>query len=175
MGQRSSPVYFDLQVLKNGPCVKTTPSAYTHELMIKQWWKNWFVGVVWCVWDVFGVKLFPVYPSPNIKLLTRRVNLPSNHGNNILYITHNHATMDILLWDVYKGIHYHYNQNEVSIGLFYSIFPLIAIMFCHVSPNPMAVPKLFLQDLKKRTQTIFRKKWRKIKIFVFEIAKVKVQ
>jgi len=19
--------------------------------MIKQWWKNWFVGLVWCVWD----------------------------------------------------------------------------------------------------------------------------
>jgi len=36
----------------------------------------------------------------------------------------------------------------------------------------MAVPKLFLQDLKKRTTT-FRKKWRKIKTFL--IAKVKVQ
>jgi len=61
---------------------------------------------------VFGVRLFPVYPSPNIILLTRRVNLPSNHGNHLLYITHNNATMDILSWHVYKGIHYHYNQND---------------------------------------------------------------
>ena len=36
---------------------------------------------------VFGVRLFPVYPSPNIKPLTRGVNLPSNHGNYRLYIT----------------------------------------------------------------------------------------
>ena len=61
---------------------------------------------------VSGVRLFPVYPSPNIKLLSIRVNLPNNHGNHLLYITHNHATMDILSWHVYKGIHYHYNQND---------------------------------------------------------------
>ena len=60
----------------------------------------------------FVVRLFPVYLSPNIKLLTRGVNLPSNHGNQHLYTTHNHATMNILLWHVYKGIHYHYNQND---------------------------------------------------------------
>ena len=39
-------------------------------------------------------------------------------------------------------------HNQVSIGLLYSTFLLTAITFCHVSPNPMAVPKLFLQDLK---------------------------
>ena len=61
-------------------------------------------------------------------------------------------------------------HNQVSIRLLYSIFPLTAITFGHVSPNPMAVPKLFLQDLKKRTKTTFRKKILKIKIFVFEIA-----
>ena len=66
-------------------------------------------------------------------------------------------------------------HNQVSIGLLYSTFPLTIITFCHVSPHPMAVPKLFLQDLKKRTKTTFRKKLRKIKMFVFEIAKVKVQ
>ena len=66
-------------------------------------------------------------------------------------------------------------HNQVNIGLLYSTFPLTTITFCHVSPNPMAVPKLFLQDLKKRTKTTFRKKLRKIKMFVFEIAKVKVQ
>ena len=65
-------------------------------------------------------------------------------------------------------------HNHVSIGLLYSTFPLAAITFCHVSPNPMVVPK-FLQDLKKRTKTTFRKKLRKIKMFIFEIAKVKVQ
>jgi len=37
----------------------------------------------------------------------------------------------------------------------------------------MVVPKLFLQDLKKRTKTTIRKKLRKIKLLVFEIAKVK--
>ena len=61
-------------------------------------------------------------------------------------------------------------HNQVSIGLLYSTFPLTTITFCHVSPNPMAVPKLFLQDLKRRTKTTFRKKSRKIKIFVLEIA-----
>ena len=66
-------------------------------------------------------------------------------------------------------------HNQVSIGLPYSTFPLTAIMFGHLSPNPMAVPKLFLQCLKKRSKTTFRKKSKKIKIFVFEIAKVKVQ
>ena len=66
-------------------------------------------------------------------------------------------------------------HDQASIGLLYSTFPLTAITFCHVSPNPMVVPKLFLQDLKKRTKTTFRKKSRKIRIFVFETAKVKVQ
>ena len=51
--------------------------------------------------------------------------------------------------------------------MLYSTFALTAITLCHVSPNPMAVPKLFLQDLKKRTKTTFRKNLRKIKIFVF--------
>ena len=70
---------------------------------------------MWCdVFEiiVFGVRLFPVYSSPNIKLLTRRVNLASNHGNHLLYNTHNHGIVDILLWHVYKGIHYHYNQKD---------------------------------------------------------------
>ena len=58
-------------------------------------------------------------------------------------------------------------HNQVSIGLLYCTFPLTAITFCHISPNPMAIPKLFLQD----QNNIFRK----IKIFVSEIAKVKVQ
>ena len=66
-------------------------------------------------------------------------------------------------------------HNQVSIGLLYNTFPLTAITFCHVSPNSMAVPKLFLQDLKKRTKTLRKKLRKKIKIFVFEIAKVKVQ
>ena len=87
----------------------------------------------------------------------------------------NCATMDILSWHVYKGIHYHHNQNDPCIGLLYSTFLLTTITFCHVSPHAMAVPNLFLQDLKKRTKTTFRKKLRKIKMFVFEIAKVKVQ
>ena len=87
----------------------------------------------------------------------------------------NHEIVDILLCYVYRGIHYHYNQNDSCIGLLYSSFPLTAITFCYVSPNPMAVPKLFLQDLKERTKTTFRKKSRKIKVFIFETAKVKVQ
>jgi len=53
----------------------------------------------------------------SVELLTRGDNLRSNHGNQHLYITHNHVTMDILSWHVYQGIHYHYNHNQVSIGL----------------------------------------------------------
>ena len=83
---------------------------------------------MWCdVFEitVFGVRLFLVYSSPNIELLTRGVNLPSNHGNNLLYITHNRATMDILSWHVYKGtIIIKMTHNQVSIGLLYSTFPL---------------------------------------------------
>jgi len=39
---------FILYELLERPRVKTTPSAYTHELVMK----NWFVGCVWdnCVW-----------------------------------------------------------------------------------------------------------------------------
>ena len=101
---------------------------------------------------MFGV---PVYPSPNIELLVG--------GDNLLF-TKVSTTIIIKM-----------THNQVSIGLFYSTFPLTTITFCHVSPHPMAVPKLFLQDLKKRTKATFRKKLRKIKMFVFEIAKVKVQ
>ena len=59
------------------------------------------------------------------------------------------------------------NHNQVSVGLLYSTFPLTTLMFCHLSPNLMAVPKLFLQHLKKRTKHLGK--------IVFEIAKFKVQ
>ena len=75
---------------------------------------------------VFGVRLFPVYPSPNIKLLTRGVNLPSNHGNHFLHITHNHATMEfcrVMFTKVSTTIIHKMTHNQVSIGLLYSTFP----------------------------------------------------
>ena len=37
---------------------------------------------------MFGVKLFPVYPSPNIELLVGGDNLLSNHGNQYLDIVY---------------------------------------------------------------------------------------
>ena len=115
---------------------------------------------------MFGVKLFPVYLSTNIKLLTRGVNLPSNHGNQLLYITHNHATMDIchgIFTKVSTSIIIKMTHDQVSIGLLYSIFPLTAITFCHISTNPMAVPKLLLQDLKKGPKQHLEKNLEKLK------------
>ena len=35
------------------------------------------------------------------------------------------------------------NHHQVSIGMLYSEFPLTAVTFCHVSPNPKSVPKRF--------------------------------
>ena len=58
------------------------------------------------------------------------------------------------------------------VSFMYNTSPLTAITFCHISPNPMSVPKPFKYHLE-RTQT-FGKKLIRIKIFVFEIAKVKV-
>ena len=54
--------------------------------------------------------------------------------------------VDILLCHVYKvstTIIIKMTHNQVSIGLPYSTFPLIAITLCHVSSNPMAVPNCF--------------------------------
>ena len=67
------------------------------------------------------------------------------------------------------GISPHASICQLQRNIFYNLLSMVT------SPNPMAVPKLFLKDLKKRTKTTFRKKSRKIKIFVFETAKVKVQ
>ena len=123
---------------------------------------------------VFGVRLFPVHLSPNIKLLTRGVNLPSNHGNQLLYITHNHATMDIchgIFTKVSTSIIIKMTHGQVSIGLLYSIFPLTAITLSHIYQSHGS-PKITFTRLEERTKTTFR---RKIKIFVFETAKVKVQ
>ena len=61
---------------------------------------------------VFGVRLFPVYPSPNIKLLTRGVDFPVTMATTCCTLHTTHATMDILSWHVYEGIHYHYAQND---------------------------------------------------------------
>ena len=66
------------------------------------------------------------------------------------------------------------NHHQVSIGMLYNTSPLTAITFCHISSNPMSVPKPFQYNLERRTQTTFGKKLIRIKIFVFEIAKVKV-
>ena len=47
----------------------------------------------------------------------------------------NHGIMDILSCHVYKGIHYHANQNEPPSGLLYSTSPLTAITFCHIAQS----------------------------------------
>ena len=86
----------------------------------------------------------------------------------------NYGIVDILLCHVCKGIHHHTNQNEPpgkNRNAIQYISP--AIIIYHISPNPMAVPKPFKYHLK-RTQTRFGKTLVKIKIFTFEIAKVKV-
>ena len=53
-------------------------------------------------------------------------------------------------------------HNQVSIGLLYSAFPLTAIMFCHVSSNPMAVPNIIFTRFEKKDQNTI---WKKIKKF----------
>ena len=115
----------------------------------------------------------------SIELFVRGDNLLNSHGNQHLEITYHPCkswtSCHFMLSKVFTTFIFKMTHNQVSIGLLYSTFPLTAITFCHVSLNPIAVPKLFLQDLKKRINTTFRKKLRKIKMFVFEIAKVKVQ
>ena len=58
---------------------------------------------------MFGV---PVYPSPNIELLVRGETYLVTMATSTWTLPINRATMDIVLWHVYKGIHYHYNQND---------------------------------------------------------------
>ena len=70
-----------------------------------------------------------------------------------------HGIMDILSHHIYKGIHYHTNQIEPLSGKFDSTVPPFDITFCHVSPNPMAVPIPFLHHLERRTQTTFGTKF----------------
>ena len=62
-------------------------------------------------------------------------------------------------------------HNEVSIGLLYSTFSLTAITFCHIFPNPMAVPNCFYKTWRKGPK---QKNREKLKYSFFEIAKVKV-
>ena len=53
--------------------------------------------------------------------------------------------------------------------------PLTAITFCHVSPNPHGSPKTIFTTLgEKDPNNIWQKKFSRIEIFVFEIAKVEV-
>ena len=39
-------------------------------------------------------------------------------ATTLLYITHSHEIVDILSCHVYKGIHYHYTQNDRESGEF---------------------------------------------------------
>ena len=80
----------------------------------------------------------------------------------------NHGIVDnlsVMFTKVSTTIIIKMTHNQVSIGLLYSTFPLTAITFCHISPNPMAVPKLFLQDLKKGPQQHLGKSGDKLKCF----------
>jgi len=61
---------------------------------------------------VFGVRLFPVYPSPNIKLLVGGDNLLITMATSTWTLPINHGIMDRLSCHVYEGIHYHHNQND---------------------------------------------------------------
>ena len=61
---------------------------------------------------MFGVKLFPVYPSPNIELLVGGDNLLSNHGNQHLDITYQPHNHGYFVTACLQGIHYYYNQND---------------------------------------------------------------
>ena len=73
--------------------------------------------------------------------------------------------------------HDHTDQNApywVSIGLLTCTSHLTAITFRQVSPNPMAVPKSILLQLKRRPQRTFSQKLICIKTSFFEKPKVKV-
>ena len=64
--------------------------------------------------------------------------------------------MSTLSCRVYKG---HTDQNAPVSGTYgvdTCISPLTAITFCQVPPNPMAIPKPILLDLKRRPQRTFR-------------------
>ena len=79
----------------------------------------------------------------SIELLVREDNLLSNHGNQHMDITHqpwNHEYFVVACLQRYPlTIIIKMTHNQISIGLLYSTFPLL--FCCHVSPNPMAVPK----------------------------------
>ena len=78
----------------------------------------------------------------------------------------------LLSCHVYKGIYYHYNHNQVSIGLLYSAFPPNCYYVLSHNSQSHGSPKIIFTRLEEKDpNTILRK----IKIFVFEIAKVKVQ
>ena len=94
----------------------------------------------------------------NIELLARGVNLPSNHGNHHLDITYQPSNpMDIcrvMFTKISTSIPIKMNHHQVSIGLLYSSPKTI---FTPLGENPNNIQKNY-----------------RIKIFVFEIEKVKV-
>ena len=70
----------------------------------------------------------------------------------------------------------HSNQNGQPSGnyrLLHSTSPLTASAFCCVSPNPMAVAKPFYNSWREGPKQVY---WViRNELFVFEVAKVKMQ
>ena len=89
----------------------------------------------------------------------------------------NHGIMDILSCHVCKGIHHHTNQNEPPSGKYRNalqyISPNCHYILSHISQSHVS-PKTILIPLGEKDGTTEGKKLIRIKMFVFEIAKVKV-
>ena len=109
------------------------------------------------------------------ELLTRGDNGPSNHGNHHLDITYQPWNHGYLSCHVCKGIHHHTNQNEQPSGKYRNALQYISpnchnilshISQSHVSPKTILIP---LGENDPNNIWLI-----KIKIFVFEIGKVKV-
>ena len=94
----------------------------------------------------------------SIELLVRGDTLLSNHDNQHLDITYQPWIFcHVMFTKVSITIIHKMTHNQVSIGLLYSTF-LLTITFRHVSPNPMAIPKLFFTRLEEKDQNNIWKK-----------------
>ena len=105
---------------------------------------------------VFGVRLFPVYPSPNIKLLTRGVDFPVTMATTCCTL---HTTMQPWIFcrgmftKVSTTIMHKMTHNQLSIGLLYSTFSLTAITLSRISQS-QGSPRIIFTRLEQKDQNI---------------------
>ena len=113
------------------------PFAYIHELVIKINDGKIDLLVRCDVFEiiVFGVRLFPVHPSPNINCSLEKLTYPVTMATTSCTL---HTTMQPWIFchgiftKVSTTIIIKMNHNQVSIGLLYSTFPLTVVLVLHV-------------------------------------------